>query len=361
MKNELEQLKKEFSLAIAKVADESGLEDVRVEFLGRKGKFGLLMKGLKDLSDKDRKKFGQLANDVKDEIENAFQAKESEIVQARAGEIEKEEWIDISVPGLQCREGHLHPTSQAIAEIEDIFSKIGFTRFPVPDIDWDYYTFEALNMPKDHPARDNWETFFIDAPEGNPPSPRLRGTGKGKMVATPHPSNAQVRILESTKPPFRKLYIGKAYRRQSDPSHLPIHHQFEILMVDKGLSVVHLKGVIEHFVHTYFGTDVKVRLRPHHFRFTEPSFEVDISCDLCKGTEFVDGVPCRVCKGGWLELAGAGMTHPNVLKAGGLDPKEYSAIAFAFGIERTLMMRAGISIPDIRLMYKNDLRFVNQF
>ena len=351
MKNDLEKLQKEFSEAIAKVANESGLEDVRVEFLGRKGKFGGLMKGLKDLSDAERKKFGQLANQVKGEIEQAFANKETEIAQSRAGEVEAEEWIDITVPGLQCGEGHLHPTTQAIAEIEDIFSRIGFTRFPVPDIDWDYYAFESLNMPPDHPARDNWETFFIDAPEGK----------KGKIVATPHPSNAQVRILESTKPPFRKLYIGKAYRRQSDPSHLPIHHQFEILMVDKGLSVVHLKGVIEHFVHTYFGPEVKVRLRPHHFRFTEPSFEVDISCDLCKGTEIVNGAPCRVCKGGWLELAGAGMTHPNVLKAGGVDPKEYSAIAFAFGIERTLMMRAGISIPDIRLMYKNDLRFVNQF
>jgi phenylalanyl-tRNA synthetase alpha chain len=144
-------------------------------------------------------------------------------------------------------------------------------------------------------------------------------------------------------------------------SHLPIHHQFEILMVDKGLSVVDLKGVIEHFVHSFFGPDRKIRLRPHHFRFTEPSFEVDISCDLCGGECKKGEAPCRMCKSGWLELAGAGMTHPNVLKAGGVDPNEYSAIAFAFGIERTLMMRSGISIPDIRLMYKNDLRFVNQF
>ncbi len=351
MENDLNKLKKEFETAIDKVKDEVGLEEVRVQFLGRKGKLGELMKGLKSLSDKERKELGQAANELKKGIEVNFGVKEKMIVAGRAGEIEKEEWIDTTIPGLQCREGHLHPTTQAIKEIEDIFTAIGFTRFPVPDIDWDYYAFEALNIPKDHPARDNWETFFIDAPAGK----------KGQIVATPHPSNAQVRILESTKPPFRKLYIGKAYRRQSDPSHLTVHHQFEVLMVDKGLAVTHLKGVIENFVHSYFGKDRKVRLRPHHFRFTEPSFEVDISCDLCGGTEIYNGAACRVCKGGWVELAGAGMTHPNVLKAGGVDPKEYSAIAFAFGVERTLMMRAGISIPDIRLIYKNDLRFVNQF
>ncbi|MBU0531433.1 MAG: phenylalanine--tRNA ligase subunit alpha [Candidatus Uhrbacteria bacterium] len=351
MEDKLNKLKKEFEKALTGVADFDALEEVRVEFLGRKGKMAEMMKGLKDLHDEERKHMGQVANKVKGELEKFFDLKTEEIEAKSAGEIEKDEWIDITLPGVAPREGHLHPTTQAIAEIEDIFSRIGFTRFPIPDIDWDYYTFESLNMPPDHPARDNWETFFIDAPEGK----------KGKLVATPHTSNGQVRIMEAVKPPFRKLYIGKCYRRQNDISHLPIHHQFEILMVDKGLSVKNLKGVIEYFVHTYFGKDRKVRLRPHHFRFTEPSFEVDISCDICKGSGKLGSSACRLCKSGWLELAGAGMTHPNVLKAGGIDPEKYSAIAFAFGIERTYMMRAGIAIPDIRLIYRNDLRFVQQF
>jgi len=351
MEDQLNKLKKEFEKALTKVDDFDALEGVRVEFLGRKGKLTDLFKGLKDLHDEERKHMGQVANVVKGELENFFDLKDKEIKAKSAGEIEKEEWIDITRTDKKLNEGHLHPTSKAIAEIEDIFARIGFTRFPIPDIDFDYYAFESLNMPADHPARDNWETFFIDAPEGK----------KGKLVATPHASNGQVRIMENVKPPFRKLYIGKCYRRQNDVSHLPIHHQFEILMVDKGLSVKNLKGVIEYFVHTYFGKDRKVRLRPHHFPFTEPSFEVDISCDICKGTGKVNDGVCRLCKSGWLELAGAGMTHPNVLKAGGIDPEEYSAIAFAFGIERTYMMRAGIAIPDIRLIYKNDLRFVQQF
>ncbi len=361
MKDGLEQLKKEFDKVIGSVREMEELEAVRVEFLGRRGKLAGLMKGLKEVPAKERKEMGQLANELKKDLESAFHDKADELERHRANVVEKEEWIDITLPGVAPKRGHLHPTSQAIEEIEDIFARIGFTRFPVPDIDWDYYAFETLNMPKDHPARDNWETFFIDAPEGCPSSAKLQGVGKGKIVATPHTSNAQVRILESVEPPFRKIYIGKAYRRQNDISHLPIHHQFEILMVDKGLSVKNLKGVIEYFVHSYFGEGRKVRLRPHHFRFTEPSFEVDISCDICKGTGKMEEAACRLCKSGWLELAGAGMTHPNVLKAGGIDPEEYSAIAFAFGIERTYMMRAGISIPDIRLIYRNDLRFVQQF
>jgi phenylalanyl-tRNA synthetase alpha chain len=279
-------------------------------------------------------------------MEDLFHRTRRTLEEASAlGRLESE-WIDMTLPGIAPPLGHLHLTSQAIMEIEDIFARIGFTRIPVKEVDWDWYAFEALNMPKDHPARDNWETFFIDAPEDQT---------LGKLVAVPHISNAQVRAMETLAPPFRALYIGKAFRRQNDISHLPIHHQFEVLMVDKGVTVVNLKGVIEYFVRAYFGAERRVRIRPHHFRFTEPSFEVDISCGLCQGNG------CRMCKEGWLELAGAGMTHPSVLRAGGVDPNVYSALAFAFGIERTYLMREGMQVDDIRLLYKNDLRFLQQF
>jgi phenylalanyl-tRNA synthetase alpha chain len=354
MNDQLEQLKKDFGKLVEKTTDRETLEALKTEFLGRKGKFNELMKEMASLADEERKHIGKVANDVKEAIEKVFEAQEKKIrVQEESMQAEQE-WIDVTQPGRFPAEGHLHPVTQAIGEITDIFARIGFTRVPVPEVDWDYYAFEALNMPHDHPARDDWETFFLDAPEG-------KGKKQGKIVAVPHISNVQVRTMETHDVPFRALYIGRAYRRQSDTSHLPIHHQFEVLMVDEGVTLADLKGVIEHFVHSYFGPERTIRLRPHHFRFTEPSFEVDISCDVCQGSGINGEAKCRLCKEGWLELAGAGMTHPNVLKAGGIDPQKYTALAFAFGIERTLMMREGINLDDIRLLYKNDLRFVNQF
>ena len=351
MKKDLERLKEEFLELVDKVADRSALDELKNEFLGRKGRLKAMMRDMASLADDERKAIGKFANEIKDAIESVYGEHEQKIADLENSTQAEREWMDITEPGTGSKTGHLHPVSQAIAEITDIFARIGFTRVPVPEIDWDYYTFESLNMPKDHPARDDWETFFVDAPEGK----------KGKIVAVPHISNVQVRTMETHDVPFRALYIGRAYRRQSDPSHLPIHHQFEVLMVDEGVTLCDLKGVIEHFVHSYFGPERTVRLRPHHFRFTEPSFEVDISCDVCKGTGGKESAPCRLCKEGWLELAGAGLTHPNVLRAGGIDPEKYTALAFAFGIERTLMMREGINLDDIRLLYKNDLRFVNQF
>lgn len=351
MKTQLEALKEEFLKVVGEATDRERLEVLRNEFLGRKGKLKSLMKEMASLADDERKAVGAFANEIKGAIESAFGKQEQQIVAAEEATRAEREWIDITEPGSFPKRGHLHPVSKTIAEITDIFARIGFTRVPVPEVDWDHYAFETLNMPKDHPARDDWETFFVDAPEGE----------KGKIVAIPHISNVQVRAMETHEVPFRALYIGRAYRRQSDASHLQIHHQFEVLMVDENVTLRDLKGVIEHFVHSYFGPDRTVRLRPHHFRFTEPSFEIDISCDVCKGTGVNGDASCRLCKEGWLELAGAGMTHPNVLKAGGIDPEKYTALAFAFGIERTLMMREGINLDDIRLLYKNDLRFVNQF
>ncbi len=351
MKQDLEQLQKDFAKLVEKISDKDALSLLKNEFLGRKGKLKGLMRDMASLADEERKAIGAFANEVKDVIETAYKSKEEEINAREESELAQSEWADITQPGSFPAEGHLHPVTKAIHEIEDIFARIGFTRFPVPEVDWDYYTFEALNFPKDHPARDDWETFFVDAPEGK----------KGELVAVPHISNVQVRAMEQLKAPFRILYIGRSYRRQSDTSHSPMFHQFEVLLIDEGVNFTHLKGVIEHFVHSYFGPDRNIRLRPHHFRFTEPSFEVDISCDLCSGAGEVDGKTCRMCKEGWLELAGAGMTHPNVIKAGGLDPEKYTALAFAFGVERTMMMRSGMNVDDIRLLYKNDLRFVNQF
>ncbi len=351
MKNELEQLKRDFDALVEQVKDRAALEDLKNEFLGRKGKLKGLLKDVAQLADDERRTIGQFANEIKEILEATYGEKEQEFARADKAEAADREWIDITEPGRFPQEGHLHPVTQAINEIEDIFARIGFLRFPVPEVDWDYYAFEALNFPKDHPARDDWETFFIDAPAGK----------KGELVPVPHISNVQVRAMEQLGAPFRILYIGRAFRRQSDTSHLPIHHQFEVLMVDENVTLANLKGVIEHFVHSYFGADRKIRLRPHHFRFTEPSFEVDISCGVCGGTGKNATGTCRLCKEGWLELAGAGMTHPNVLKAGGIDPEKYTALAFAFGIERTMMMRAGMNVDDIRILYKNDLRFVKQF
>ena len=341
----LKQLESQFSKELKSISSLEALEELRVKFLGRKGEFTEIAKSMKGMSDEDKKTFGKELNETKESITNLLEGAKKELNKEVLAKMEESEWVDITAPGTGPKEGSLHIVSQTIHEVEDIFASIGFTRYPVREIDWDYYAFEALNMPKDHPARDEWETYFIDIPESK----------KGKMVATPHPSNNQVRLIEELETPFRALYIGKAYRRQADVTHVPVHHQLEVEAISKKTSFAELKGVIEYFVRAFFGEDRKVRLRPHHFRFTEPSFEVDISCAVC------GGVGCRVCKQGWLELAGAGMTHPNVLRAGGLDPDEYQGFAFAFGIERILMMREGIKLDDLRDLYKNDFRFLEQF
>ncbi|MCL5970351.1 MAG: phenylalanine--tRNA ligase subunit alpha, partial [Patescibacteria group bacterium] len=242
--------------------------------------------------------------------------------------------------------GHLHLVTQAIDEITGIFEHIGFTRVRYPEIEWDWYSFTALNFPPNHPARDDWETFFIK----HNPNPKY-----GSMLLTPHTSSGQIREMERKKPPIRMLNIAKTYRRQSDVSHVPMFHQFEGLVVDKGVAITHLKGTLDYFVKSYFGADRKSRIRPYHFQFTEPSFEVDVTCGVCKGKG------CRVCKEGWLELGGAGMVHPNVLKNGGIDPVVYTGFAFGFGPERCLMMKEGIKIDDLRLIYSNNLDFLEQF
>lgn len=353
---DLRALQTEALAVLQTVADRPAFEAARVSYAGRKGRMAELMAGLGALSVEEKREAGQVANEVKVVIEGALAAAEARIVAAEGTEARERDWLDITLPPLPLTEGHLHPTTQAIEEIADIFKQLGFVRSHHPEVDWDYYAFEALNMPKDHPARDEWETFFVANEKGD------AQTGpKGKVVLTPHTSNAQIREMERGQLPIRMISIGRTYRRQITARHLPMFHQFEGLMIDEQVSITDLQGVCDFFVKKYFGENRRTRLRPFHFRFTEPSFELDISCGICDGTGRAGEGKCKVCKGGWLELGGAGMVHPNVLKAGGLNPKKVQGFAFGWGIERTSMMRAGVNIDDIRIFYRNDLRFLKQF
>ncbi len=353
MKEQLNELKRGILDAVAAAGSPEDLERVETERLGRKSEFTSLMKGLGGLSADERKEVGRLANEIKDEITDAVSRRREELRAAAYGALAEEDSVDVTLPGTEPVIGHLHPVTQAIQDIVAIFTKLGFTRVRHPEVEWDRYAFESLNMPADHPARDEWETFFMDAPLHK---------DFGKMVLTPHTTSGSARELEKRELPIRMMNISKTFRRQIDVSHTPMFHQFEGLLVDHDVSVIHLKGVLDHFAREYFGPDRRTRLRPFHFRFTEPSFEIDISCGICGGTGILeDGGKCRLCKEGWLELGGAGMLHPNVLKAGGIDPEDYNALAFGWGVERTMMMRAGISIDDIRVLYRTDFRFLNQF
>ena len=331
------------------------LEQIYIDIFGRDGLVTNLTKQIKDIKPQDRASFGQSVNSAKKEIEEYLEKKRSSLIVSRPSTP-----IDITAPGKKQQIGHLHLVSQAMEEIAGIFKKLGYSLQSYPEVDWDWYAFESLNMPKNHPARDDWETFFI---KGDPPA-----GGKsylGNLVLTPHTSNGQVREMERVKtpaspktasrggPPIRMINIARCYRRQIDVSHTPMFHQFEGLFIDKNVSIADLKGTFDYFTSHFFGPKRVTRLRPHHFRFTEPSFEVDVTCGVCLGKG------CRICKSGWLELGGAGMVHPKVLKAGGIDPQKYNGFAFGWGIERTIAMKT--ELPDIRLLYQNDLRFLEQF
>ena len=341
---QIQNLKNQAISSILRAKSKKELEELRIYYLGRKGRITQLIKKLPSLSVEKRKKIGSLLNDVKKAIEEAIISQLSN-VSRQAFRINKE-WLDVTAPGIKPPQGHLHLVTEAIKEISSIFEKIGFIRVRYPEIEWDWYAFEGLNMPKDHPARDEWETFFIE---------KLGNKKYGQGILTPHTSSGQLREMKKRKPPIRMLNIAKCYRRQSDVSHTPMFYQFEGLVIDKGIAIIHLKGTLDYFVKQYFGSKRRTRIRPSHFRFTEPSFEVDVSCGVCLG----DG--CRVCKGGWLEIGGAGMVHPVVLKNGGINPKKYMGFAFGFGVERLLMMKSGLKLDDIRLLYSSDLRFLKQF
>lgn len=314
--------------------------DLQTKYLGKNGLVNQLTQQIKDLPNQDRGAAGQLINRTKQDIQEKIKHQTSNIKSS------SQEWLDVTTP-TNPQLGTLHPVTHAIDEITRIFNSIGFTRVRYPEVDWDYYAFESLNMPASHPARDEWETFFIDTPAHQK---------FGKVVLTPHTSNGQVREMHRLeKPPIRMINIAKCYRRQSDVTHIPMFHQFEGLVVDRGINIQHLKGTIDYFAKHFYGASAKSRIRPFHFQFTEPSFEVDFSCTLC------DGAGCKFCKSGWHEVGGAGMVHPNVLRAGGIDPDTYTGFAFGWGIERTYTLKPGLKVDDVRLFYGSKLEFLNQF
>lgn len=339
MRNKLEEIKESSKNILESVKDKSSLEAIRVEFLGKKGKLTDVLRGMGKLSAEERPAIGQLANEVRNYIEKEIARISEEIEKAETERKMAEETIDVTMPGKTRKLGGRHPITIVLDEIKDIFIGMGFQVTEGPEIETDYYNFEALNIPKDHPARDTQDTFYID---------------ENTLLRT-QTSPCQIRTMEKMKPPIRIIAPGRVFRSDNpDATHSPLFHQVEGLVVDKGVTMADLKGTLEIFCKKMYGDDIQVRFRPHHFPFTEPSAELDISCPSCHGKG------CRVCKGeGWIEILGAGMVHPKVLKICGIDPEEYSGFAFGLGLERIVMRR--FDVDDIRLFYENDLRFLKQF
>ncbi len=318
---------------------DANLEEIKVKYLGKKGELTAVLRGMGALSAEERPIIGQLANEVREHIEAALNEKKSEL-QAKALEAQlKAEKLDVTMPGIAAPMGHIHPLTRAQRELEDIFIGMGFSIAEGPEVELDYYNFQALNIPENHPARDTQDTFYIT----------------DNILLRSQTSPVQVRVMEHQKPPIRIISPGRVYRSDAlDATHSPLFHQLEGLVIDKGITMGDLKGTLEVFAKKMFGEETKIRFRPHHFPFTEPSAEVDVSCFVCGGKG------CRLCKGeGWIEILGAGMVHPFVLSNCGIDPEEYSGFAFGLGIERITMARYGID--DIRLFYENDERFLEQF
>lgn len=354
MEEELLGIKNAAVSLILDAEDTKELEEIYLQFLGRSGKLTLALKDMGKLPKEKRPEVGVLANEVKQIIENAIAQRKSNFKTTHVQTVAKK--LDVTNPGIPPSLGHTHLITQAIAEITRIFEHISFNRVRYPEVEWDWYAFTALNFPENHPARDDWETFFMKEDKHK----------MGQMILTPHTSSGQVREMKQNPPtddkPIKMLNIAKCYRRQSDVSHTPMFHQFEGLVVGKDIAITHLKGVLDYFVKSYFGDKRKSRIRPYHFQFTEPSFEVDVSCGICDGSgKLQGGEKCRLCKAGWLEMGGAGMVHPNVLTYGGIDPKKYSGFAFGWGVERVLMMKEGLELDDLRLLYSNNLDFLEQF
>ena len=339
MKEALMQIKEKGAAEIRSAESLKDLEAIKVKYLGKKGELTQILKGMGKLTSEERPVIGQVANEVRTLLEETI-AKEVSILEEKAM-LEKleQEKIDVSMPGNMPRKGGLHPLTKVLHELEDIFIGMGFSIAEGPEVEYDYYNFEALSLPKDHPARDTQDTFYIS----------------DNIVLRTQTSPMQIRTMEKQRPPIRVIAPGKVFRSDSvDATHSPVFHQIEGLVVDKGITMGDLKGTLELVVKKLYGEDAKIRFRPHHFPFTEPSAEVDVSCFVCKG----EG--CRVCKGeGWIEILGAGMVHPQVLRNCNIDPEVYSGFAFGIGLER-LVMRS-YDIDDLRLFFENDVRFLKQF
>lgn len=323
---------------IAAAADLKALEEARVKYLGRKGRVAELMRLLGQAAPEERPALGKAINDVKQAITEALDTRQQVLEAAAQAAREAEETIDLTLPGRRPRKGHMHVVNQVIDEIVGIFTELGFQVATGPDVETEYYNFDSLNTPADHPARDSHDTFFV----------------KPGVVLRTHTSPVQMRVMERTQPPVAIIVPGRTYRVDNDASHSPMFNQVEGLLVDEGVTFSHLKGTLMLFVHRFFGKNTKVRFRPHFFPFTEPSAEMDISCSVCGGTG------CRVCKrSGWLEVLGCGMVHPNVFGYAKYDYEKYTGYAFGMGVDRIAMLRHAIS--SISYLYENDLRFLEQF
>jgi len=339
MQNKLNEIQETALKLIEEAKDSATLQDIRVKYLGKKGELTTILKSMKDLSKEERPVMGKLVNDVKKVVEEKLDEAVNKIKEEEKKKKLESEIIDITLPGKKNVIGKRHPLELTIEKIKDIFISMGFSVEEGPEVELDYYNFEALNIPKNHPARSEQDTFYIN----------------DNVVLRTHTSGVQIRVMEKQKPPIKMISPGKVYRADSvDATHSPIFHQMEGLVVAKGVTFADLKGTLELFVKKMFGDKVQTKFRPHHFPFTEPSAEMDATCFVCGGKG------CNVCKGsGWIEMLGCGMVHPNVLRNCGIDPEEYSGFAFGFGIDRMVMLSYGLD--DIRLLYESDMRFLNQF
>ena len=337
MKETLLKMKEEALAALA--APDADLEALRIRYLGKKGELTAVLRGMGKLSAEERPVIGQIANEVREAIENELTVRAQEQKTAALAARLAAEKLDVTVPGTAPEIGHIHPLDRVQRDMEEIFIGMGFDIVEGPEVEYDYYNFQALNIPPDHPARDTQDTFYIT----------------DNILLRSQTSPVQARTMEKRKPPIRIISPGRVYRSDAmDATHSPLFHQMEGLVVDKNVTMGDLKGTLEMFAKKMLGEETKVRFSPHHFPFTEQSAEVDVSCFACGGKG------CRLCKGeGWIEILGAGMVHPNVLRMCGIDPDEYSGFAFGMGVERVTMLK--YHIDDIRHLYENDVRFLSQF
>ena len=346
MRQQLDEIKRTALQELESIDNPKGLEAWRVHYLGKKSPLTGILRSLATLSLDERKAIGAYANQVKGILEDTLKQKEQTLREAQLAAHTAKEAIDITLPGRPFPIGHLHPITQTLDEICDIFISMGFQIVEGPDVEWDYYNFEALNIPEEHPARDTMSTCWVDY---------QTDSGELTMLLRTHTTSVSARMIESLEPPIRVVEPGKVYRYEaSDATHVPMFYQIDGQVVDKGITMADLKGTLYEFARRFFGEERKVRFRCDYFPFVEPGVEMAIECLVCNGKG------CRLCgNSGWIEILGAGMTHPQVLERGGIDPEVYTGFAFGIGIERLPMLRYGID--DIRLFYSSDLRFLRQF
>ncbi len=339
MKEKLEQIKNRALGELKDAVNAAELDGLRVKYLGKKGELTQILRAMGDVSPEERPVIGKIANEVRESLENFIFEAGEKIRNSEKTKKLQSEVIDITMPGIRQTIGKRHPMEVTLDRMKDIFISMGFTIEEGPEVELDYYNFEALNIPKNHPARGEQDTFYIN----------------DSVVLRTQTSPMQVRTMEKQEPPIKMVCPGKVYRSDAvDASHSPIFYQMEGMVIDKGITLADLKGTLDLFARRMFGEDIKTKFRPHHFPFTEPSAEMDASCFVCGGKG------CKLCKGtGWIEILGCGMVHPDVLRNGGIDPEVYSGFAFGMGVDRMVMMYH--SIDDIRLLYESDMRFLNQF